>query len=640
MAKVVDAFLDQKEREFARQKGFSAGARLVTRCLRALAGAMADSSQTKVAWSEAHGIVSRVDVTANNLGVVEWLTGEGLLIEGGPDPASGFHSENTLRLSFERFGDFLLASQLLDATAGPPLANTFDSDGQLHRLVADHEQVDEWHGVLSALSILIPERERGTELPQLAKPGSVKDSLVEITLASLPGRDPSTFSQATCAMVRKGLGTQKLAPRAMDSLLSVAWRPSVLDAKWLHRLLRGTPLAKRDQVWCRYLHRAYEESRPPRRLIEAAFELTVEELDIAVGECWATMLAWFTAAADRRVKDWATRALTILLTAHPSLIPQLSRIFLTIDDDTVRARVLLASYGALLRSRDRDAVARVVAVTHQAFGNDPQRFDHALVRDYIRLLAELADELNVLPGTADPELTMRPVSGEWPLGIPTDSEVESWSKAIRFRPNEFFSDFFKYSMNCLRPWQDAFSKNDMGKWIVQRVARDFDYQGSDCEYYDSYMVGNYGRGRGKPTWAERIGKKYQWTAMYQLASRLNDHLERRHDAWEPSPLRTPLILLEERKLDPTLPDAALGDRNRTGGWWIGGSVDFTASTSLSHEEWIAKEEDLPSLESMLASSENDGQPWRPLVLYPSWSEEGETNGDRGPYRDVWMHVQC
>ena len=640
MAKVIDAFLDRKEREFAQQKDVMAGARLITRSLHALARAMADSSQTKLAWSEAHEIVGTVDATANNLGLVEWLTGEGLLIEGGPDPALGSHSENTLRLSFERFGDFLLASQLLDATAGPPFAAAFDAGGQLHRLIANHEQVEEWHGVLTALSILIPERERGTELPQLAQPGTVQDALVEITLAALPGRDPSTFAHATCELVRKGLGTMGLAPKAMDSVLSVAWRPSVLDATWLHQLLQGTPLAKRDQVWCGYLHRAYEESGPPRRLIDAAFEVSVEELDVAVSECWATMLAWFTAAADRRVKDWATRALTMLLTTHPAMIPQLARRFLAIDDDVIRARVLLASYGALLRSRDRDAIAEVVVFMHRAFAKDPQGFDHALIRDYIRLIAELADELCVLPDTIDPELTMRPVPSEWPLDVPKDSDVESWSKVIRFRPNEFACDFFKYSMNCLRPWQDALAKDDMGKWIVQRVARDFGYQRSGCENYDSYMVGEYGGGRGKPKWAERVGKKYQWTAMYQLASRLNDHLERKRHAWEASLLKTPLILLDERKLDSTLPYAALGEKARTGGWWIRDSMDVTGSTALNHEKWIAKDDDLPSLQSMLASSENGGQTWRPLVLYPSWSEDRGTNEQRRPYRHAWMHVRC
>ena len=140
----------------------------------------------------------------------------------------------------------------------------------------------------------------------------------------------------------------------------------------------------------------------------------------------------------------------------------------------------------------------------------------------------------------------------------------SGGELLRFEPNEFMSDFFKYAMNCLRPWENTISRVDMAKWMLERIAAGLGYEGSGCESYDTYMLGKHGGGRAKPTWAERIGKKYQWIAMYQLASRLHDHAERRRENWRPQLLRTPLILLEERKLDS---DLSLQDRRRRGGWW-------------------------------------------------------------------------
>ncbi len=638
MARVVEAFLHQKEEDFAREKGISPGARLVTRSLYELAGALAESVQSNISWSKAGEVVSGVDRRANSLGIVEWLTGEELLIEGGPEPSPGFGGENTLRLAFERLGDFLLARRLLDIAPGETLSDAFGAGGRLHLLIRNQEQVEENHGVLSALSIVIPEVYDGIELCQLVEPSPIRDSLLEITLAALSGRDPSTFSEATRRLIREGLATLELTRMTMDSAITVAWRPSAVDARWLHRLLEEKPLAKRDAYWCGYLHQAYESSGPPWRLIHAAFDMPIEELDVPVAERWATILTWFTAAADRRVKDWATRALVRVLTGHPALIPELARLFLVLDDDAVRQRFLLGSYGALLASRDRKVIAEVTEAAHQAFVTDPETFANALIRDQVRLLAELARRVNALPKKRDPELTMSPIGGEWPLEIPTEDQVEAWSEVIRFTPDEFVSDFFKYSMNCLRPWEEEFSKDDMGKWIVQRVARDFGYEGSGCERYDEYVVGRFGDGRGKPEWAERIGKKYQWMAMYQLASRLNDHLERKESPWDPSPLRTPLILLEERKLDPTLPHTVAEEESGTTAWWLRGSVEFGSSDSLSHEQWIA-EEDLPSLESMVALAENDGQNWRPLVVYASWSEDRETKEEGEPYRRVAMNVE-
>src|SRR5262249_38954279 len=144
-------------------------------------------------------------------------------------------------------------------------------------------------------------------------------------------------------------------------------------------------------------------------------------------------------------------------------------------------------------------------------------------------------------------------------------------------------------MTCLRPWEHVFPKTNMGKWILQRVTRDFSYAGSGCEGYDGYMLGKYGGGRGKPTWAERIGKKYQWVALYQLASRLHDHFDRKRDSWESVPLQAPLILLEERKLDPTLPPKIAEEERHAVAWWITASVDFGSTETLSDEEWVARQ---------------------------------------------------
>ena len=127
--------------------------------------------------------------------------------------------------------------------------------------------------------------------------------------------------------------------------------------------------------------------------------------------------------------------------------------------------------------------------------------------------------------------------------------------------------------------------------------------------------------------------------MYQLASRLNDHVERKEDRWEPSPIRTPLILLEERKQDPTLPHTVFEGESRTTPWWIGGSVEFGSADSLSHEQWIAEEQDLPSLESMIALAENGGQLWRPLVLYAPWSEDRTMKEKRERYRHVRLQIE-
>jgi hypothetical protein len=640
MGRVIAAFLEEKEKEFAREKGVSPGARIVTGALRSIASAIAKSGEPKLRWSEASKAVYETRAEWSNLLVVEWLVGADLLIEEASDASADLDTENTVRPAFERLGDFLVASELLKRVDGETaLESAFDAGGHLYPFVQDSKAVQESHGVLSALSVLIPEHEEGRELPQLMASKEVHEALIEIALASLPWRDPSSFSSASQDLVLEALTKQGLSQMAMDCMVSVAWHPSAIDATWLHEYLAGVPLAQRDAIWCGYLHLSYEESGPVRRVVDGVFDLPLDTLESAVGELWAVALLWFTAAADRRVKDRATRALLNILAAHPNVIPGLISRFLNVDDDEVRERLLLASYGALIISRDSNVTRQTTSTLQAVFRDDPQSFDNALIRDHIRCISELARKLDVLPEDCDPQLTMQPIMSEWPLELPSDVQIEAWGKQLHFQPNEFLSDFFKYSMNCLRPWDHSVPKEDMGKWILRRVARGVGYEDSGCERYDRYMLGKYGGGRGKPVWAERIGKKYQWLALYQLASRLHDHVERKHDSWAPEPLQTPLILLEERKLDPTFRSEIVEHDHDIQAWWIGSSADLRAGEELFDAEWAMKEDDLPSIDGLLEPVEEDGRRWRLLVSYPSWGAWDEEADWNDPYRQVWMHIE-
>ena len=492
--------------------------------------------------------------------------------------------------------------------------------------------------MLSALSIVLPEHLAGLELLDYVDSGEVRALLLELVVEAMPGRDSRTFSAATKRLLDEALHTQGVSELAMESIVAVSWQSSNIDAFWLHSLLNDLPLATRDAYWSGFLNESYDESRAVRKLIDAAFGLPLERQDQETTERWAIILLWFTAAANRRVKDWSTRALIKLLIACHPVIPVLIGEFLDIDDDEVRERLLLSIYGALLYSADHEIASQVVEHLNAALQDNPIQFANAIVRDHVRCISELAEILGVLPEGVDPQATMGVIPSEWPLEIPDEEEVKSWGEILRFSPDEFHSDFFKYSMNCLSPWTNCVSKTDMGKWILQRAARDFGYEDSGCDRYDRYMLGKHGGGRSKPNWAERIAKKYLWLAMYQLASRLNDHCERERREWDPEPLRTPFVLLEERKLDPTLfPDSPSED-NSCGNWWVNGEVDLDTSNQLSDEDWVAREGDIPALEQLLLPTAHQGQNWQILDAHLSWGERSEEAGEFDPYRNVWMHV--
>jgi len=639
LAPTIRAFLDEKERKFAAEHETDVGANIVSGSLKAIASAIVDSSDTSLPWSEAHQVVSKARPHASTLQVLEWLVREDLLIVDAPNTNDPLGDESVLRPAFERLGDFLIADAILARVTETDLDAAGQVGSLIHSLLTNRRTIEQNSGVISALSIIIPEKEPGTELPNLVDNESIRTEVLKITISSFPWRDPDSFSSDSRTLILEAFGKKNLSWDALDSALSISWRPSAIDAAWLDKILTRIPLSKRDAWLCGYLHERYESNGPVRRLIEAAFELPLDKVDKDIAERWATILLWFTAAADRRVKDWATRAVTTLFVAQPEIIPSVLIRLIESNDDEVRERVLLSCYGALILSRNADIACKVTNMLHEAFLNKPMAFDNALIRDHIRCIAEVARELGALPEDCDPEMTMNPIGSEWPPDLPSDEEIERLDSLPKLAHSCLRDDFFTYSLCCLRPWEHALSKLDMGKWILQRVAHEFEYKGSGSEQYDRYMLYKYGPGRAKPTWAERIGKKYQWIAMYQLASRLNDNVERERSRRDPEPTRTPLILLEERKLDPTLSLEVVMREPDAEAWWIGATADIQIGEHLSNTEWVKREDDLPTMEELLAIKKRNGQCWLPLVSYPSWNNKDKDADWNDPYRRVWINLQ-
>ena len=177
------------------------------------------------------------------------------------------------------------------------------------------------------------------------------------------------------------------------------------------------------------------------------------------------------------------------------------------------------------------------------------------------------------------------------------------------------------------------SRVDMAKWMLQTVAQDFGFTGSGCENYDQRMLHDHGGGRGKPVWAERIGKKYMWVAMQRLASQLHDNVPRKKDGWYPAHVRTRFILAEKRQLDPSLPQRSeQAERHK-----FFRTPRLDTSGELDDRAWVASEEGVPKISELIKDQHVDGQDWCPLVAYLS-SDRPNNHRYDAPYRQIWLQL--
>lgn len=640
---VINAFLAEKEKQFAAEHHVSPGATIVAGSLLAIASAIAKSGNAALPWSEAQRVVNENRPQAATLPLLEWLVKAELLIEDGPAGSGGLGAETVLRPAFERFGDFLIAAELLPKAAPDRMAAEFSSNESIQRLVATSSSVEANAGIVQALSILLPET-AALELPNVIEDASVRETVLSLTMRALPWRTPDSFSQATRSLAREAL--TKDGWQTMDSLIAVSAYASALDAYWTSHLLASLPIAKRDSFWCGYLHKQYDDNGIIKRLIEASADIELGKLDADTASRWSLMLLWFSAAADRRVKDHATRAAIAIFRAHPEIILPPVETLLTVDDDEIGERALLCAYGALIAVPDKRALQSLAETLLTMYESAPAAFQNAVFRDHIRSIGELAQHLGCLDARFDPLIaTKRQQSSDWPLTLPTQGQLKQWGKgdgAIYYAARScLFDDFNHYSINCLSEWMHRMDKPAIGGWILKHAIEMLGLQSESFDQYDGYMVSiGGGGGRSKPVWAERIGKKYQWIALYRLASRLHDNVDReKRSSFEPEPMLTPLILEEERKLDPTLCCTIVPERDASNRWWFRGKVDLPATKDLDFATWVAKRDDLPSLETLLQPTPYAGQRWTVLTAFRTCSEYRPNMEYNTPYRDTWMHLR-
>jgi hypothetical protein len=643
----LQAFLREKNRAFAREYDRDERERVPQLALHEFMAEVERTRRVYLRWSDAAAIISRVQ-PAGLVGptVLEWLVRAGLLTtdvepnDGNPD------AEEVVRVAFERLGDHLFAARLLAGIKPGQLRDAIES-GPLRFALVDARAVRDNRGLVEALSIQVPEHaDFSAELADLLPKGDTRDAVLRATISVLPWRDPEHMAERTKQLVFEGLTTRGYGHEVFDTVLSVATQVTAPDAFWLHGLLVNQPMQARDGFLCGYLHQRVEVSSAVERLLRAPHEVDSADIPEQVALRWAILLLWFCVAADRRVRDRATKGLVAITKSRPKLWVPLIEMFALVDDEYVVERCFCAAYGVLLRTRDPEAERQVAAATYAAVFEDPTAIQNALIRDHARCIIELAMHDGVLPEHVEIHGVRPPYESDWPLTIPSEGDVQPFRDARRDYPKLYMSctddDFFTYTLSALRPYEHAVSRVEMGRWILRHVVSDLGYGGEVLASYDGNMIYTHGGGRGRPGWAERIGKKYQWIALSRLAARLADHVKPKADRWDPKPKGIPLLYSRGRDIDPGLLVIDRVPRREAEVWWLPLKYDFAAVSGQTNAIWVADPADVPSSEQVLKPiARTDGGTWQLLEGYPSWS--ASTNDDEDgaftPHRQVWTQIR-
>jgi hypothetical protein len=597
------------------------------------------------------------------------LRSNGLIAEVG----ARREEEIRVRFEFERFSDYFLAERLLDRYAALGLDNAFKEDGgALWKYVSDLRYFLSERGVVAALAVLVPERFR-TELPKYSAGGDLTRVLLECFLESLPWRTRESFSPETLRFLNVSFNMNPT--RVLERLLTLATIPNhPFNAHFLHKNLLGWDLPKRDKIWSIYINDYFPPSNSTviERILEWA-ELTVpNSISPDQTELAAIVFCWFCSSSAQSLRDTATRRAIRLLQGKTDTATKLISYFEKVNDPYVAERVYAVAAGVAMREFRSDKLAALARVVFDQVFAKKGTPHHLLLRDYAQAVLEIARHRDAVPKGISANAFRPPYRSKWPKRVWSEKKVNSFERkkcysrimwSIRPEHMGMYGDFGRYVMGSMlhnfqkyrlgenRPacyanlkfYETEFDDRFGRRWVLQRL-HELGWTPARFGKYEDRL--GYEVDRSRPR-VERISKKYQWIALYELLGLLSDHYQMAED-WGDKPRVFHGAWQITRDFDPSLlpEDAVVQDRWHADPpcWWNRYPNPIPdLETSREVRQWLfSKDVSVPRVLIEVADPTDANKRWLALGGMYHWEEAAPFDEDfyASPRKRMWIHLRA
>ena len=258
----------------------------------------------------------------------------------------------------------------------------------------------------------------------------------------------------------------------------------------------------------------------------------------------AITLSWFCVSSNRNIRDNSTKALVNILTNNVEIMLELLKNFKLIDDMYILERIYASCYGALLRSEKIYKVKELGDMVYRNIFELEETLPNIVIRYYAKNIILYIKHIGVVLELDESKLNS-PFNSKWYESIPTNEEIKKYQIDYTTITNDtsylcsqnsiihsmltesakdlgMYGDFGRYNFGYrVSPWVKNFaSEQDLSNIVIKRVF-DMGYNVKLFGNYDKYQTERIGDRHAHAR--ERIGKKYQWIAMYELMARLQDN---------------------------------------------------------------------------------------------------------------------
>lgn len=656
---IINFFLDNVDKALSKPSLFDYQTKLVIKVTNELIKYKLENKLLFIPYESAidiaNSIISRY---SNRKDFVDYLISEGVLSKN--IYWTNNDNEEGIYFAYERFEDHLTTAYLLEKhldNNNPEIA--FQENGILAQYI---NQSYQYQGIVEALSIQLPEKIDKELYELIPENKQSRMGIAEAFIKSLIWRNPQTIKEKTKDFVNRHiLSREHTFDLFFQMVYSVSSDPEhFYNADSLHRYLMQFSLADRDSIWTTYLHYKNQDNSSMQRLIDWAFQdgnnnyLSDESRLLA---CKA--LAWLFTSTNISFRDSATKALVCLLENNTPVIWHLLVDLHNVNDPYVQERIFAAAYGAVLRSNNLDGLEKLASLIYatQFYTKrilDAEVYPNVLVRDYARNIIEYALYKNIF-SLANPEIIRPPYNSKFPDSFPSNEEIDAYkldnsenglsqSAILRSMVTEYgrgicsYGDFGRYTFgSAVRAW-DQFNDNDLSNYACKLIFEKYGYDTEKHGNFDRYAS----NGDRHNHTTERIGKKYQWLALYEVLARLSDNYQmsegygdNKEYFWYEGTFE-PFI----RNIDPTvIHKKNKTETNKNQETWLN-KVEYNAWND-THQNWLINSDNLPNPKHIIELKDTQGKEWLVLETYPTWSESVPIGYEQHeyPHKHLWYQIR-
>lgn len=327
---------------------------------------------------------------------------------------------------------------------------------------------------------------------------------------------------------------------------------SKFNSSTLHKVLMSYRLNERDYLWTIYINDIWQNSE--NRLVQvvqlycegSGLETTTDSQK----KLLLILFGWLLTSSDRRLRDYTSKAMVEVLKYNFNMAEYLLRKFEMVNDPYVIQRLYGIVWGACVKreNKDKTVYQSLVEYVYKNIFCSKKVYPDILLRDYARLIIErytyeypgekiIEEKIIMPPYVSDP---IPDIGDQEYRNNHYEKGMSQLINSMRFEGSGWYGDFGRYIFQ--RALRDFDVNHDMiFDYAIFYIINELGYSNELFGEYDSNL-GRYNCNRYTTAKLERIGKKYQWIAMYNILARVADHCTKRdrggktkyEGPWEPN----------------------------------------------------------------------------------------------------------